>query len=277
MAQDASNPDDPTVAPEALRHLLDNASNKNTHSPGPIGLAEITMSEEDDDRFEKIRFEQVSLARAAEALGEAADANVVVSRTIADQPISLTLRGIDLPAALDAIAVSQGLVTRQDDASGVYFLATPDEIQRDLSAFRANETEVFTLLYPNATDVVRAIGDVFGDRVIVSEPDNEEDDTLDELENRFERFDILEGRSRGLSGETTSGGTDVRSSRNLNNRLNNSRFDRGDNNNNSLPLRFDPNDYPNLTAEEARAVQQALTGVGDAQAQAQLTRLKLSA
>ncbi|MEM9347606.1 MAG: hypothetical protein AAGB26_13410 [Planctomycetota bacterium] len=268
FGQDAADAEDPTVPPEELRQLLDHSAGNSKRPQNPIGIAEIAMKEGQADTFEKIRFERVSLSRAAEALGEAADANVVVSRTIADQPITLTLRSIDLPAALDAIAVSQGLVTRQDDASGVFFLATPDEIQRDLSAFRANETEVFTLLYPNATDVVRAIGDVFGERVIVTEPDTEDDDTLEELENRFERFDTLEGRSRGLSG--VAGGTAIRSSSSLNSRNNNRN---NDNDNDTTPPRFDPQDFPNLTAEEARAVQQALAGLGGDQAQAQAEAL----
>ncbi|MEM6504769.1 MAG: hypothetical protein AAF711_04815 [Planctomycetota bacterium] len=271
LAQD----DDPTVAPDALRQILDNSSGTRQGPQTTVGISEITISDEGAGKFEKVRFDRVTLARAAEALGEAANANVVVSRTIADQPITITLRGIDLPAALDAIAVSQGLVTRQDDASGVYFLATPDEIQRDLSAFRANETEVFTLLYPNATDVVRAIGDVFGNRVIVSEPDSEEDDTLDELENRFDRFDVLDGRSRGLSNTgSTSGSTSVRSVSSLRDRFDRGRDDnRSDNNRNRQVPRFDPDDFPELTAEEARAVQEALAGVADDRSQAQAEAL----
>ncbi|MEM1210689.1 MAG: hypothetical protein AAGI68_00170 [Planctomycetota bacterium] len=267
-AQNAEDAPDPTVAPEALRSLLAPASGTNGANRGPVGLAEITMGE-DEGTFEKVRLEQVSLARAAEALGEAANANVVVSRTIANQPITLTLRGIKLPAALDAIAVSQGLVTRQDDASGVYFLATPDEIQRDLSAFRANQTEVFTLLYPNATDVVRAIGDVFGNRVIVTEPDDEDDQDLTDLENRFQRFDLLEGRSRGLT--SASGGANVVSGSSLGNRFGNNSNNNSNNNqsDNTPSPRLDPDDFPNLTAEEARAVQQAIAGGGDAAAQAQ--------
>ncbi|MEM6552374.1 MAG: hypothetical protein AAF750_09650 [Planctomycetota bacterium] len=270
LAQDTPAGDDPTVAPEALRQLLDTSGGANRRPQAPIGIAEITPDEDGGEKFGKVRLERVSLAQAAEALGEAANANVVVSRSVADQPITITLREIDLPSALDAIAVSQGLVARRDDASGVYFLATPDEIQRDLSAFRANETEVFTLLYPNATDVVRAIGDVFGERVIVTEPDDEDDQDRTDLENRFQRFDILEGRSRGLSSTSTSGGTNVVSGSNLSSRLNNNRSnDNRNNNNTGPPPRFNPDDFPDLTAEEARAVQQALAGAGDATTQAQ--------
>ncbi|MEM9173941.1 MAG: hypothetical protein AAGC67_01815, partial [Myxococcota bacterium] len=77
----------------------------------------------------------------------------------------------------------------------------------DLSSFLSKETEVFTLLYPNTGDVIRAIGDTFGNRVVVRQEQQFFDQTLQELQNRFQRFDIVEGRSRGLSGNGTGRGS----------------------------------------------------------------------
>jgi general secretion pathway protein D len=253
---------DPTVPSQDLRELMTEPGQRDAT---PRGVVDITPMDSDPDRFAEARFVNVSLARIADELGRAADANVVVSQRVADQRMTITLRNVDLPGALKAIAIAQGLVARHDGESGVHFLATAEEVRGDLAAFRTTQTEVFTLLYPNASDVVRAIGDTFGERVIVTEDDQDDDRTFEELQNRFRRFDIVEGRSRGLSG--ASGGTSVRNFRD-------SQFD--DNNRTgdtrrriARPQDFRRDDLPELTAEEARLLAEAQAGAEDAAAEAQ--------
>jgi general secretion pathway protein D len=226
-----------------------------------MGVVEITPDERRRGRFVEARFVDVPLARIADELGRAADANVVVSRSVADQRVTITLRDIALDGAINAIAVAQGLVARLDGDTGIHVLATAEEVRSDLAAFRTMRTQVFTLLYPNASDVVRVIGDTFGDRVIVSEDDQDDDQTLEELENRFDRFDLIEGRSRGLIG---SGGTSVQNF--SNDRLRNDRFRNRDS---SRGQSFRPEELPELTPEDARMLAEAQAGAEDAAAAAQ--------
>ena len=184
---------DPTVAPDALRNLVVDTGPGAT---APLGIVDIRTEPGNSKRLMRARFVDVPLSRVADELGQATNSNVVVSRSVADQRVTVTLRDLDLEGALSAIAVGQGLVTRQEEDRGIYFLATAEDVRGDLAAFRATRTEVFTLLYPNARDVVRVIGDTFGDQVIVTEEDENNDLSFQELQNRFRRFDVLGGRGR---------------------------------------------------------------------------------
>ena len=253
---------------EQLRELM---APQGRAAAAPTGIVEITPDPDNPGRLSQARFVGVPLARAADELGRVANANIVVSRSAADQQVTITLRNIDLKGALDAIAIAQGLVSRQESDSGVYILATPDEIRGDLPAFRSNQTEVFTLLYPNAGDVVRAIGDVFGQRVVVTENNEFIDDDFIELQNRFRRFDVIEGRSRGLSG--TVGGTGVQFGGQFNNLQRQGNLG-GQQNRGRIarPQNFRQDDLPELTAEEARQLSEASAGGDDAAARRLATR-----
>ncbi len=244
---------DPTVPPEALREFVSSADRSTSPAQG---VAIVTMGA--GGRFSEVRFVDVSLARAAAELGVAANANVVVSRAVADQRLTLTLRNIDLQGVLDAIAVSQGLVSRRDSSSGVNVLASPEEFQRDVSAFRTERTAVFTLLYPNATDVVRAIGDVFGERVVVTDGANQQfDQNFIELQDRLRRFDLIESRSRGLTGSI--GGTQINNQGFFGQGFGRGAFNQGlrgnqgfNNRRIARPRSLREQDQLNLTPEEAR-------------------------
>jgi general secretion pathway protein D len=249
---------DPTVPSRELRDLM---TPQVRADAAPSGIVEITPDSEDPSRFAEARFVGVPLVRVADELGGVAGANVVVSRDAAEQTITITLRNIGLETALEAIAVSQGLVSRKEGDSGIFVLATPEEIRGDLSAFRSNQTEVFTLLYPNASDVVRAIGDVFGPRVIVTEDNEFIDDDFIELQNRFRRFDVIEQRSRGLIG----GGTSVQFGGQFNNLQRRGNLG-GQQSRIARPPNNRQDDLPELSAEEARLLSEAAGGGDDAAA-----------
>ena len=68
------------------------------------------------------------------------------------------IRRLDLTTnAVSTIAQANGLITRRDPTLGIIRIFTSKENQIDLATFREEETEVFTLLYPNAVNVGTAI------------------------------------------------------------------------------------------------------------------------
>lgn len=253
---------DPTVPSPEMRDLIAQPGAK--ANANPQGIVDISLADGDPGRLAEARFVAAPLARVADELGRALKANVVVSKVVTDQRVTITLRGVDLRGALKAIAISQGIVSRYDEGTGIYFLATPDEVRGELSTFLATRTEVFTLLYPNTNDVVRAIGDTFGDRVVVTEDQQFIDQTLTELQNRFRRFDIIDGRGRGLGG--ARGGTGVQNFQNnqfnnrLNNNLNNGAFNSRFQARTARPQQFRGNQEPTLSKEQARLLAEAGTG-----------------
>ena len=85
---------------------------------------------------------------------------------------------------------------------------TVQEFQRDLTAFREEQTQVFAVLYPNAASTASAIKDLYGDRVQLSVGADEQSDISQDLSSRLNRFDLMDQRSQGL-GIYTAGGTNT--------------------------------------------------------------------
>ena len=107
------------------------------------------------------------------------------------------LHNVTAEAALDALCKANDLWHKQDKESGIIRIYTAKEYQRDLSSFREEQTEVFTLLYPNPVDVASAIRSVYGDRVILN-LQSQDQDVYQDLSQRFNRFDMVDQRTQGF-------------------------------------------------------------------------------
>ncbi len=148
--------------------------------------------------FEVFEFRDLPLVEALRLFSEQTGMNVVASRRAGEIEVSLYLRNVTASAALHALAKSNNLWTRVDPETGVVHVSTVEEYDRDLATFRDERTEVFTLLYPNPVDVARTIQNVFGDRVYLTLDDDRRDHQFEDLQQRFERFDVVDERSEGL-------------------------------------------------------------------------------
>ncbi|MBE7466231.1 MAG: type II secretion system protein GspD [Planctomycetes bacterium] len=163
-------------------------------------------------KLPRVEFRNVALLDALRMLSEQSGLNYSASSEAATQPISLFLRDVTPQAAVEELCKSHNLWFRLDEKTGITRVMTTQEFERDLVTFREEQTEVFTLLYPNALDVAVAINDLFGERVQLSLGREELIDESRELESRFQRFDIIDQRAQGLGlfqgggGLSTSGG-----------------------------------------------------------------------
>ncbi len=128
--------------------------------------------------------------------------NVITSAEAGKARVTVFLKQVTALDALEAIVKANGLFYRVEAASGIVRIATSKEYEKDLSSFREEQTRVFTLLYPNPIAVAQVIQQVFGDRVQMNRADADMDDLLD-LSRRFNRFDMVDGRSLGLGGAIT--------------------------------------------------------------------------
>ncbi|MCA9216154.1 MAG: type II secretion system protein GspD [Planctomycetales bacterium] len=160
-------------------------------------LPEPIVRLDDDERIQVIRYDGVSLADAMRLFSEETGKNVVCSADAGQKIITAYLRNVTPLDALEAIVKSNGLFYRLDENSGIVRIATSDEYEKDLSSFREEQTRVFTLLYPNPAGVAQVIAQVFGDRVEMNTADTDTGDLVD-LSQRFNRFDLVDGRSLGL-------------------------------------------------------------------------------
>ena len=145
-----------------------------------------------------VEFHDVPLADALRMLAEQSGNNYSCSAAAGQTPVSVSLRWVSAQTAVEELCKTHGLWFRRDEQSGIVRVMTMAEFERDLVSFHEEKDEVFTLLYPNVLEVAAAIRDLYGDRVRLSlgrAPDDESDD----LQSRFERFDLIDSRSSGLS------------------------------------------------------------------------------
>ena len=152
-----------------------------------------------------IEFREMKLLDALRLLSDQTGINIVSSSDAAKVNVSLFLRNVPVVAAIEALCKANNLWYKDDPDSGIIRIMTTQEYQRDLVSYREQQTEVFTLLYPNALTVALAIRDLYGDRVRLSLNREEGTDDTQELTSRFDRFDIVD--QRGFFQNSQSGGT----------------------------------------------------------------------
>jgi general secretion pathway protein D len=145
-----------------------------------------------------IEFRDVPLEEAMRLFSESTGLKVVVSAEASKVKVNLYLRNVAPMDALAALTKAHNLFYREEAASGIINISTTKEYQRNLDTFREERVQVFTLLYPNPFDVAQAIRDLYGDRVQLNLGGDTDPEVMDDLQNRFNRFDLLDGRSQGL-------------------------------------------------------------------------------
>ncbi len=149
------------------------------------------------DPIELVDFRDQSLDQAIRAFSEQSGLNIVASLEANKVNVNLYLRNVRPMDVLENLTQTHDLYYRIDENSGIVRLYTTEEYERNLASFRDEQTEVFTLLYPNPVDVAVAIRDLFGDRVRLNFGVGDEDAILD-LVYRLNRFDLIDSRSLGL-------------------------------------------------------------------------------
>jgi general secretion pathway protein D len=136
-----------------------------------------------------------------ELLAKYSGINVVVSEEAAKRKVTFNLRNVSAMTAVDTLCRANGLFFRRDPKTGVIVITTADEYQKNLVVFREDRTQVYTLLYPNALDLAVAIRDLYGTRVQLSLGRDQYVTDADEVQRRFDVFDLLDQRTQlGLFG-----------------------------------------------------------------------------
>jgi general secretion pathway protein D len=114
-----------------------------------VPLGSITKSPVDSAKLDLVEFRDQPLGEAMRLFAAQTGLNIVASPEARKVVVALYLRDVTAEAALDALCKSNDLWHKQDPSSGVIRISTAKEYQRDLTSFREEQTEVFTLLYPN--------------------------------------------------------------------------------------------------------------------------------
>ncbi len=207
---------DPTVASGDLAQILAGSSANGGRAlrleivgmgtnATPAEVAAYQESEPPDRRVRMIDVSAVPFVDVARALARDTGLNIAPSALAGSKPVSIYLVNLPVESVLETVCTSHGLWLREDERTGIVRVYTVGEFRQDLASFREEQTEIFTLLYPNANDIARAISDLFGDRVEVNSGDMDQQLTMD-LMQRLMRFDLLDQRASGLGAMNTSQG-----------------------------------------------------------------------
>src|SRR5262249_5726148 len=106
-----------------------------------------------DNPLELIEVRDVPLFDAMRLLSQQSGLRIFPSPTAGKVPVSVYLRDVPALTAVATVTQAHGLIYRRDATTGIVSIFTPTEHQRDLADFREEQTQVFTLLYPNALGV----------------------------------------------------------------------------------------------------------------------------
>ena len=153
------------------------------------------------DTLLHVEFHDVPLEDAIRLLAEQGRTNYSASAEAAKVRVTLFLRNVSPDTAIGEICKSRGLWYRKDEEAGVLRILTMEEFERDLVSFREEQTEVFTLLYPNVQEVASVLQNIYGDRLTLSLGRDDIHDDADDLAERFRRFSIMDRNA----GSDTSG------------------------------------------------------------------------
>jgi general secretion pathway protein D len=158
-----------------------------------------------DGLISEIDLRDITVGDALRILSTQYGINVVASEKAAKIKTALFLRDVKPIEVLDTLAKAYNLWYQEDPQSKIIRLFTVDEFRLGQVDSVPEETEIFTMRYPNATDVAYVIRNLFGDRVVLSEATNQAE-VNQELQARFQRFDLVDRRRSGI-GITGGGGS----------------------------------------------------------------------
>lgn len=139
-----------------------------------------------------IEFSNVPLRVALRLISDQTGVNISVSEPTSTRLVSIFLRNVAPETAVEEICRATGLWYRRDALSGIIRVTTMEEYEQSLATFREEQTETYTLLYPNVIEVASIIYGLYPERVMLSLGENEllEDEESD-ISRRIERFNKI--------------------------------------------------------------------------------------
>jgi general secretion pathway protein D len=144
-----------------------------------------------------VQFTELPLLDALRMLSDQTGNNYSASVDANKCQVNVMLANVSSSSIVEEICKSHNLWFKRDERSGILRIMTVREFEKDLGGFREEQTEVFTLKYPNVPEIATAIANLYGDRVQLSFGAEEIDAGMRlDLEGRFDRFDILNERTQ---------------------------------------------------------------------------------
>ncbi len=183
-------------------------------------------------RIAQIEFKHISVGDALRILAEQSGINVIASEEASKIKLTMFLRNVSAMEVIDAISKTYNLWYQEDRISNIVRLYTVREYRLEKVDFKKEETEIFTMKNAkNALDLAETIQNLFGYQRVTLSFGNNPQALLRDLNNRFQLFDMIDGRtslvqgggssSNGGNGNTNGRNNNFNNQNNLNNGSNN--------------------------------------------------------
>ncbi len=167
--------------------------------------------------IESIEFRDISVADALRILTDQSDINIIASQEAAKVHITMFLHRVTPLQVIDAISKTYNLWYKFDQQSNIIRLYTVKEYRLEQVEFKQEKTESFTLKNAkNALDLADTVMNLYGSRVKLSFGENQ-NELVDDLYNRFERFDLIDSRTRMSNNNSNNNGNNSSSGGNNSN------------------------------------------------------------
>lgn len=192
----------------------------------------------------QIEFKAIRIGDALRILSEQSGINVIASEEAANIVVTMFLRNVTAMEVIDAISKTYNLWYQRDERTNIVRLYTVKEYRLEKVDFKKEETEIFTMKNAkNALDFAETIQNLFGtNRVNLSFGDNPRA-LLRDLNERFQLFDMIDGRTSLVQGGGSGGGG---GNNNRNNNRNNNQNNLNNGFNNSFGNNFNNRNNNNL-------------------------------
>ncbi|WAK03276.1 DUF3438 family protein [Methylobacter sp. YRD-M1] len=156
--------------------------------------------------IEQIEFRDITVGDALRILSEQSELNIIASKEAAEIHVTMFLRRVTSMEVIEAIAKTYNLWYQRDFNSNIVRIYTVKEYRLEQVEFKKEETEIFTMKNAkNALDLAETIKNLFSERVTLSYGKNERE-IMTDLSQRFQRFNMIDGRSTLTSSRGGSGG-----------------------------------------------------------------------
>ncbi|MDD1611871.1 MAG: DUF3438 family protein [Methylococcaceae bacterium] len=157
--------------------------------------------------IEQIEFRDVTVGDALKILSDQSGMNIIASKEAAALPVTMFLRRVTAMEVIEALAKTYNLWYQRDAGSKIVRIYTVKEYRLEEVEFKKEETEIFTMKNAkNALDLAETIQNLFSERVLLSYGRNQAE-LMNDLQQRFSRFDMIDGRtSLGQGGGSGGGG-----------------------------------------------------------------------
>ncbi|MEJ2423803.1 MAG: hypothetical protein P8101_04985 [Candidatus Thiodiazotropha sp.] len=136
-------------------------------------LLTLGVRAEGDPRLGDVEFRGASIGDAVRILAELSGKNIIVTREAEKQVkegVYLFLHDAHLLGVIDSICRITGLWHRRNPDTDVHILMTDEQFRQDLVVYRHEATRVFNLKHQNVVSAANAVQALFGERVNLQEP-----------------------------------------------------------------------------------------------------------